>query len=135
MATQIINMAAPIKNIVMEQGASVTIPLTVKVSGVAVDLTGYIIRAQVRSSLSDTKVRINMTQQNGKLAFVNAALGTFAMVLLPSDTATAGNPNVVFAKDEDVLSWVYDLELETPSGVVYKGMKGSFTINREATRV
>lgn len=128
-----INLAAVIKNITIEQGTTVEIPFAVTRASVAVDLTGYLLRLQVRRRLSDTVVLINCTQANGKLVWVDQVAGEFKLLLTPADT-NASNGKIRFGLEEDVLDCVYDLELESAAGVVFKGCRGAFEILREVTR-
>lgn len=126
-----ISLVAVTKDIEMDQGSSIEIPFAVTRSSVVLNLTGYTLRAQVRSSYAAAgSPLINLTQANGKIAFVSASLGTFKIVLAPSDTI-----NLQFTKDSpDVINAVYDIELISPTSVVYKASKGAFDIYREATR-
>jgi hypothetical protein len=119
-----------IKNIEVDQGTSYSYVLTLTNSNNAIyDLTGYDARLQVRRNYGDTTVLINATLQNSKLS-VNAAAGKVTFTLAPSDTS-----GIRFdLKDDDTLECVYDLEIISPTGNVYKPAKGTFTIRREVTR-
>lgn len=130
-----IDLSAPTRNIVMDQGSTIEIPFTFKRSGVAVNMTGYILRAQFRKSYSATDTIINATLANGILAFVDATAGTFKLRFEETDTSYAGNPKVMFSKDSpDEMELVYDLEAVAVDGTVYKVCKGTLTIYREGTR-
>lgn len=135
MATTTIDLQAVTKNFVMDQGKSFEVPFAVTRNDAPLDMTGYILRAQFRKSVSNPDVVINCTQANGKIAFVDDQGGTFLLRLLPSDTSYAGNPKVSFSKDSpDELELVYDIEAETITGIVYPVCKGTLTIHREVTR-
>jgi hypothetical protein len=117
-------------NMTCDQGS--TFPLVMQINdtnGNPFNLTGYDARMQVRKTYGDTAVQINATLSNGKLV-LNAAAGTVTLTLLPSDTSS-----IRFnSKDDDTLDCVYDVELQSASGFVFKPLAGTFTINREVTR-
>lgn len=134
MATTI-DLQAKTSNILMDQGSSLEIPFAVQRGDAPLDMTGFTLRAQFRKSYSNPDVVINCTMANGKVAFVDMVGGTFVLRLLPTDTSYAGNPKIVFTKDSpDELELVYDIEIETASGVVYRPVTGTMTVRREVTR-
>ena len=93
-------------------------------------LTGYDARLQVRKAYGASSTEINCTLANSKLVLTNAAGGVLTLELSPSDTSS-----IRFASaNDDTLECVYDLELVSPSGRVYKPARGTFTIKREVTR-
>jgi hypothetical protein len=98
-------------------------------------MNGWTLRAQFRKSLGATDTVINGTLANGVLVWIDAGQGRFKLMFVPSMTSYSGNPKVLFSKESpDSLELVYDIEAETPGGVIYKICKGTLTINREATR-
>ncbi len=118
-------------NINIDQGSTLNFQFNLQdPAGDPYNLTGYEARLQVRRSFGATAVEINCTLQNGKLVLTNAAEGALTLVLAPSDTSSIRFNN----KEDDTLDCVYDLEVQSPSGRVYKPAKGSFTISREVTR-
>jgi hypothetical protein len=107
------------------------------------NMTGYVIRAQVRTTASATDDRlssqaiINSTLANSELAWVSQSGGTFKWVLGPSKTTTSGNPKVQFSIDSPTeLLCYYDIEVEAPSASpgTFKPWYGTFTIKREVTK-
>ena len=130
-----IDLSAPPKDIIVAQGATIEVPLAITRNKQPYDLTGFTLRMQVRKNFSSTQVLINATTQNGKLVWQDQAGGTFKLLLAESDTATAGNPLIVFPKDTDVLDCVFDIEVVSLDGFVYKVARGSFSVEREVTRV
>lgn len=129
MATNI-NLTAPIFNIWVEQGGTIDIPFQVKRNGDPFDMTGYTLRSQVRLNVWDTVVLLNATTQNGKLVFDDITQGTYHYNLAPEDTITKFR----FANGQKLMTCTYDLEMISPTGVVFKPNKGDFVVYREVTR-
>ena len=115
-------MAATTYDLLIEQGATFSQLVTYKESGVAVNLTGYTARMQVRSTLESAEALIELTTANGRIALGGAA-GTITLTISATDTAalTAGRG-------------VYDLELVSGSGIVTRLLQGVATISRNVTR-
>lgn len=108
----------------IEQGATFDVTLTWKDSaGTPVDLTGYSARAQVRSMHTSATPIVDMTVGGGQLALGGAA-GTIRILL--TDTVTAALP-APFAG-------VWDLELESGTGVTTRLLAGAATVSPEVTR-
>ena len=126
-------MSDTIRPIVMNQGDSLTRVITIytdTAKTVPLNLTGYLVRAQVRRSYGATTVLINCTLANGKVALTNAAGGVISLILVPDDTASIRFNSVEDAETE----LVYDIEVESPGGQIFKAAKGTFTLMREVTR-
>jgi hypothetical protein len=117
-----------IVNLSMDQGSSFTYTFTLaNPDNSPFSVVGFDARLQVRASYGSTSTLINCTLANGKLTLGSAAV---TLVLAPDDTAS-----IRFAsKDDDSLEGVYDLEIVSPIGKVYKPAKGTFTLAREVTR-
>ena len=115
-------MGATTYDILIEQGATYSQLVTYKESGVAVNLTGYTARMQVRSTLESASTVVELTTANGRIALGGAA-GTITLTISATDTAalTAGRG-------------VYDLELVSGSGIVTRLLQGVATISRNVTR-
>jgi hypothetical protein len=115
-------MAATTYDILIEQGATYSQVITYKDNGVAVNLTGYTARMQVRSTLESATTVVELTTANGRIALGGAA-GTITLTISATDTAalTAGRG-------------VYDLELVSGSGIVTRLLQGVATISRNVTR-
>ena len=131
-----INLASATRDIIIEQGGSYEVSFQATRDGIPLNFTGYLLNMQVRRSFADTKVLINCTQANARLVWTDAATGRFKINIEPAATIS---DTVKFSSDElqsGEISAVYDIEITNPStGVVYKPVKGSFTILREITRV
>jgi len=115
-------MAATTYDILIEQGATYSQLITYKESGVAVNLTGYTARMQVRSTLESATTVVELTTANSRIALGGTA-GTITLTISATDTAalTAGRG-------------VYDLELVSGSGIVTRLLQGVATISRNVTR-
>lgn len=115
---------AAIYDLTIEQGTTWTLSLLWKTSaGATVDLTGYTARMQVRHRIGDPDPPLlNLTSENGGITLGGAA-GTLALVATPTQT--------------DALSTrtgVYDLEVQSPTGVVTRLLQGCVSISPEVTR-
>ena len=118
-------------NIPMDQGSSLTYTFTLTDTGNSpFNLTGCDARLQVRKTFGATAIEINATLSNSKLVITNATGGVLTFNLVPADTTGIRFNN----KDDDTLECVYDLEVQTAAGRVYKPARGTFTLNREVTR-
>ena len=115
-------MAATTYDITIEQGATFSQVITYKESGVAINLTGYTARMQVRSTLESATSVVELTTANSRIALGGVA-GTISLTISATDTAalTAGRG-------------VYDLELVSGSGIVTRLLQGVCTISRNVTR-
>ena len=115
-------MSATTYDILIEQGATYSQLVTYKEAGVAINLTGYTARMQVRSTLESASTVVELTTANGRIALGGAA-GTITLTISATDTAalTAGRG-------------VYDLELVSGSGIVTRLLQGVATISRNVTR-
>jgi hypothetical protein len=105
-------------NFTIQQGATWTRTLTWKIDGVAVNLTGYTARMQLREA--GTLV-IELTTANGRIALGGAA-GTITLTITAADT-TALNFKTA----------LYDLELVSGGGVVTRLLEGRVFLSREVT--
>lgn len=116
-------MAAATHNITIEQGATFRLDLLWKDStGAPVNLSGYSARMQVRQKITDTAKLLDLSTGNGAITLGGAA-GTISVV------AAATATDDITAKQG-----VYDLELESGSGVVTRLVQGCVTISPEVTR-
>lgn len=114
-------MAAGTYNILIEQGATYDQTFTYTISGSPVNLTGYTARMQARQThASPTKILDLVSPTNITLG---DAAGTVRVVV----AATATD-------DLNAGTYVYDLELESGSGVVTRLIQGSLTVSPEVTR-
>lgn len=112
-------------NITIEQGA--TFARTVQwlqADGVTpVSLTGYVARMQIRRGYTSATTLISLTSSPAAGLVITAATGTVAITITDEQTATLPAGSAVF-----------DLELESGGGVVYRLLEGKATITPEVTR-
>lgn len=87
-----------------------------------VSLAGYTARMQVRKKLQDEAALLTLTTENGGIALDNT-LKTIAIRMTPAQTALL-----------DFTQAVYDLELISASGSVYRFAEGSLQLKAEVTR-
>ena len=112
-------MSAARYDLVIDQGASFSIDITVKENGVIKNLTGYSARAQMRTTKTASSVAASFT-----CTIPTPTNGQVKMELSPSTTSamTAG-------------SFFYDLEIFTASDAIVKRLiEGVVTLSQEVTR-
>lgn len=115
-------MIAGIYNINCEQGSTFTRTFTITQSdGTVYDLTGFSARLQIRKDYDSASLIHSATVANGGIT-MSIPFGEIHVDIPASTTAT-------FTRDG-----VYDLEIFTTSGTVYKVVKGRFNLAREVTR-
>ena len=101
-------------------------------SEVAVDLTGYSARMQVRRRVTDTSALLELTTTNGRITLYTGSL------------PGGSDPyNILLEVDADVMEdlpatpqdrrWFYDLEMVNGSEVT-RLLQGRFIVNPEVTR-
>lgn len=116
-------MTAGRNDITIEQGATFTYSLIWKDSNsVPIDLTGYSARMQVRKTYNDSTAVLDLSSDDGNIT-LGGALGTIDVVAGAAATAII-----------TIRAGVYDLELESPTGVVTRLIEGKVTVNPEVTR-
>lgn len=114
-------------NITIEQGANWSLVVTWKDSvGALVNLTGYTARMQVRATVPDPTVIVELRTDNGHISLGGAA-GTITMTL---DAATT---DAIVTNGAPIYG-VYDLEIVSGSGLVTRLIEGAATISPQVTR-
>lgn len=113
-------MSASVYDIVIEQGSTFSLTVLLKKPNkIPFDLTGYTGRSQIRKNHADTNViaafsvAVASPQKDGKVV----------MSLTDEQTAALA-----------VISGVYDLELESPTGEVTRIVQGRVVVSPEVTR-
>ncbi len=115
-------MIAGVHNFTIDQGATWT--RTVELQNpdeTPYNLTGYTARMQIRREITSTTVIMSLTTENGRIA-LGGALGTITLTLTDELTATIPYDGV------------YDLEIVSNGGEVYRVIKGIIRLNPEVTR-
>jgi len=106
-------------DITIEQGATFTFTVTVT----ALNLTGYSARMQGRTTHASSDKVFNLTSGSG----ITITAGTDSTLLITiSATATAAISAPSYG--------VYDLEIESVSGVVTRLLQGTYQVTPEVTR-
>ena len=112
-------MSAGTYNLVVDQGSSFALDLTIKQGGSALDLTNYTGRAQLRTTHVSNSVAATFT-----VTKTNASGGVLKMELSPATTAALAPGQ-----------YVYDLEVYTASDAIVKRvLQGDLTLTPEVTR-
>lgn len=107
----------------IEQGVYREQPFVWKDSnGVAVNLTGYTARMQLRRSVSADEVYLSLTTVNGGIV-IDPLVGKVTVIFKETDTQ-----GVTWA------GGVYDLELVDSTGKPMRFIEGEFELSKEVTR-
>lgn len=110
-------------NIKCEQGATFARVLNWRnADGSPISIVGYSAKMQVRESKAATAVVLELSSANGGITLGGAA-GTITL----SATATSTTALAIG-------SYVYDLELTGPDGVVTRLIEGAFLVDGEVTK-
>lgn len=113
-------MSAGIYNIKADQGSTFAFSFTITTNDTAWNLTGYTARMQVRASVQSTSTILSLvyptdiTLTNTGIITITASASTMAVI--PSGT------------------FVYDIEVESSSGIVTRLLQGKFIVTPEVTR-
>lgn len=114
--------AAPY-NFTIEQGTTFTVSFAYRDSaGAPINLNGYVARMHARQPLESSRTLINATTANGLLV-ITAVTGTITLNLTATQTAAL---SFTTAR--------YDLEIESPAGIVTRLVEGTITLSKEVTR-
>lgn len=106
-------------DISIEQGATLVLTITRN----ALNLTGYTVRMQGRSSHASSTVVLN-SSTNVTITTAPATNSVITVTISAINTALLPAPS----------SGVYDLEAESPTGVVYRILEGAYSVSPEVTR-
>jgi hypothetical protein len=104
----------------IEQGATCTVSVTVT----ALNLTGYTARMQGRTSHAASTTVFSLTSPSGGLSISPGTNSIITITIPASSTAAMAAPSF----------GVYDLEIESGSGVVTRLIEGEYQITPEVTR-
>ncbi len=116
-------MSAGVMDFIIEQGINWDKSITWKDSNSAYVITsGYTADMQVRASRSSNSILLELSTSNSRIA-VTGASGLFTLSLTATETR---------ALDFD--TGVYDFEVTSAAGIVYRLLEGNITLSREVTR-
>lgn len=114
-------------NFEITEGEGVEQRMCWKRDGVAVDLTGYTGRMQVRENKSDTDTIFDLTIANGGFYCAGDATGIFGFNLAATDTED------ICTDHRDIMG-EYDIFLDPTDGLNDVVMRGKFIIRAAVTR-
>jgi hypothetical protein len=116
-------VAAAKHDLVIEQGATFRLQLVWKdPAGVPIDITNSTVRMQIRHSTYDAQPILSLTSlPSAGLTLTNP--GTIDILITDEQTTALAVPR-----------GVYDIEIESQSGVVTRLIEGRVTIKQEVTR-
>ncbi len=122
-------MTAGTLNIVIEQGTTFQKKLTwaddptFPAAGNPIDITGYTARMQLREEKdSPDPAILELTDSNGRIT-IGGANGEIDLFIDDADTEAL-----------IIESGFYDLEVESPAGIVTRLVEGTFQLSTEVTR-
>lgn len=124
-------MAAGVHDILIEQGATFSMTLTLKDENKdAIDLSGLAFRGKIKKAFTDTvpQAEFNFNILNQSNA---ATKGKVEVSLLATETAVI--PVVVKGASRSLTIMVYDIESESPTGEVIRWLQGDASISPEVT--
>lgn len=106
----------------IEQGATFQMDVTWKATdGTPVDLTGSTARMQLRETYDSGSTLVSLTSGSG--ITLGGTAGTVTIVITAAQTAAL-----------PIVAGVYDLEVESGTGVVTRLLQGVFEVTPEVTR-
>lgn len=131
------------QDLIIDQGADWSFVWTKRNSaGAAVDLTGYSARAKFKdgvNGIAQAYLSTGADADGGSIALGGAA-GTVTMAMsaaqsgaLASDISTVSVVLSVEDLAKPVKTYIYDLELISPAGVVTRELQGRVVVRREIT--
>ena len=111
-------MSAGTYNFTIEQGTTFSRVLTLQENSSAMNLTGYSVASQMRSTHDSSSIVATFT---GTVS--NASSGQITLSL--SNSTTSGIDEAIY---------VYDVEITSGAGVVTRILEGTITVTPEVTR-
>lgn len=115
--------------LLIEQGANLSIAMVIKDgTGIAIDITGYTFRGEIRATYSDPTVISNFT-----FVITDGPSGKVTMSLTAVQTAAiAADPAINYKKMETYLA--YDVEMVDLNSFVTRLIQGVVDLSPEVTR-
>lgn len=119
-------MSAGTYNTTIDQGSTFSLTVTYKdASDTAVNLTGWTARMQIRETPSSASTILTSTGGSPTITVTNTNFATGVIVFTVSATNTASITVPVA---------YYDIEVESPTGLVKRILQGRLAISPEVTR-
>ena len=91
--------------------------------GAAIDLTGCIVRMQIRQAITDALPLIDLTETNNRAIITDATNGEITLTIEAEDSASL-----------DFVKGFYDVEVEYSDGTVDRVLEGKVKLSKEVTR-
>lgn len=115
-------------NLEINQGETFILNMTLKdtITGIALDLTGYIFRGQIRQFANSSTVIEEFT-----CTFVDAATGQVQISLTDEETSLIPAHGSTY---KSKTKYVYDIEMEDPTGQVRRLLNGYVYVSPEVTK-
>jgi hypothetical protein len=114
-------MTPGLVHFVCPQGTTFQRTLTYTLDEAPINLSGYSARLQVRQAHYSTDPLVSLVSGSG--ISISGSAGIIDIEISSSDTS-----------DMVAGTHVYDLEIESPSGVINRLIEGNFTVTPEVTR-
>lgn len=131
------------QDLIIYQGATWSFVWTKMSAGAAVDLTGYNARMAIRDRVGGSLEALLTTGgATGGTITLGDAAGTVTASMTATQSAVVGTSlatlSVLIAAEEPrglepTVTYVYDLELTSPAGVVTRELEGRVTVHRRVT--
>ena len=118
------------RNITVDQGSTYIEVWNITQAGTPIDFAGYEIRMMVRRTVDSSAALLSFSSLGSPAEIIISTPTTLGQITLtiPASATTA----VSFSGDD--YENVYDLEIESPLGVITRITQGTFIIKREITR-
>lgn len=121
-------MAAKVEDLLIEQGATFKKTITISSNGTPIDLTGFVARGQIRIGATSPVVVSSFT-----FTFVEPRTTTGQIIMELPATITETMPTTG-DKYSSLTKYQYDVEAESPTGIVYRLLNGGANVSPEQTR-
>lgn len=123
------NLLGVQENFTVHQGNSISLEFELAdLQNSPLDMENCLLHSQFRYAETG-QVAVTLSLANGKLEWTNQGLGRWKLKLAASDTSS-----LRFAKDEESIDLLYDVEVTHPEYGVFKPYWGTVTVQREQTR-
>lgn len=110
-------------NLLIEQGATFSIPIVYKEDALPVDLTGATVQSQFREKINSALPLLDLSSAAGDGLVISPLEGKIVM------TITGAQTDVI-----KIWTGVWDMVITFPSGEKFRILKGQWTLDRGVTR-